>query len=200
MSQFPSAVDGAADLFDLRNAWTASLSAGISAATVDLVVDTVTGLQAQGGLLSVGDEVIRYGFVEGLTLRNCTRGYDGTAAASHPAGTKVEMRMVAAHHNALAAAIQQVQAYVGTDPLPTMTLTDRLNLDGPLTIAHPVASSDWSFTHTRGRPLLIECWALDGTSYVQVPATVRQQVLAVGVEAMVTVMLASPQVGYVVAR
>ncbi|MCE9582932.1 MAG: hypothetical protein K8T20_10590 [Planctomycetes bacterium] len=67
------------------------MSAAIDAAVVTIPMATVGGMDAEGGAILVGDEVIGYAGTDPATntLINCTRGYLGSTAKVHEQGDRV---------------------------------------------------------------------------------------------------------------
>lgn len=65
------------------------------------------------GLVSIDTEVIAYAGKTTTTFTGCTRGFDGTVAASHTTGATVAVVPTAATHNDLAAAIVAVETKLG---------------------------------------------------------------------------------------
>lgn len=205
---YPVIVDGLAALLVARNSWTTTLVNSISDTDTIIAVASVTGLHPAGGVLSIGDEVIHYLSINIYAayplLLGCTRGYDGTLAATHGSGVAVEARIVAAHHNRLVDAVRSVEGTVGinpaADPITGGTfanLQDRLNATLPLLIEKPL-TADWTFTHTRGRVVSTQFWVLqqDG-SYAQIFVPTRQKIDVNGTST-VTVTFDSPQTGFIV--
>ena len=89
-------------LFKAVNNWATSLTNAITDTDTTITLDSVAGLPTTGGVLTFTDtnEIVHYTSISGNNL-TVERGYDGTTAASHSAGQKVEMRWIAAHHNVL---------------------------------------------------------------------------------------------------
>lgn len=67
------------------------MSAAIDATVVTIPMATVGGMDAEGGAILVGDEIIGYAGIDTTanTLVNCTRGYLGTTPAVHELGDRV---------------------------------------------------------------------------------------------------------------
>jgi hypothetical protein len=163
MSNFPSALTTDLDLLIAVNNWTATLTNSITTTNVDIPISTAVGLQATDGLVSLGDEVILYSFIETsggfVVLRNCTRGYDGTPMRAHASGTRVELRTVAAHHNRLSAAIRAIESALGTGILGgSASLTARLAASEPLTYTFSATIAWSTLVPSRGRPFACQCW------------------------------------------
>lgn len=190
---YPASLDTNQTLYVAVNNKATLLTAGISPANVDIGIQSAAGLQAEDGLISIDDEVITYESIDNSgptpVLLNCTRGFDGTSAATHSAGARVEVRWVAKHHNTLADAIIAIETRLGLLPLTVngvvMTnLTNMLELTLPLII--PMASSaDWSFTHNRKRICSIQLWRKNSSNnYERFDAGIEQQLNPLGVAAV----------------
>ena len=89
-------------LFNAVNNWSSTLTNAVTNTDTTITLDSVAGLPATGGVLTFTDnnEIVHYTSISGNDL-TVERGYDGTTAASHSAGQKIEMRWIAAHHNVL---------------------------------------------------------------------------------------------------
>ena len=89
-------------LFNAVNNWSSTLTNAVTNTDTTITLDSVAGLPATGGVLTFTDnnEIVHYTSINGNDL-TVERGYDGTTAASHSTGQKVEMRWIAAHHNVL---------------------------------------------------------------------------------------------------
>ena len=202
MTQYPSGLDTNEILYVAVNNKATTLTGQISSTNVDIPLTDATQLQANDGLVSIGDEVIKYDFIDTNVLRNCTRGFDGTSAASHSQGSRVEVRWVAAHHNGLANAIVAMQSAIGVDPQVSgtySTLAERLSLNLPTVV--PIAlNSDWSFSHNRKRIIGIELWRKNTSNlYEKFDAAIEQELNPIGV-AQVNIALGAgnSQEGYIV--
>jgi len=60
-----------------------TLSAGINAAVTTIGVASVTGMPTTGGIITINSEQITYTGISSLDLTGCTRGVNGSTAASH---------------------------------------------------------------------------------------------------------------------
>lgn len=60
-----------------------TLNGGITATATTLTLTSTTGFPANGGLIKIDSEQIRYSLVSGSTLTGLQRGQNGTTAASH---------------------------------------------------------------------------------------------------------------------
>jgi hypothetical protein len=60
-----------------------TLSAGINASVATIGVASVTGMPTTGGIITINSEQITYTGISSLNLTGCTRGVNGSTAASH---------------------------------------------------------------------------------------------------------------------
>jgi len=60
-----------------------TLDGNINASIQSIVLDSAAGFPTGGGLILIGTEQIRYVGITSATLTSCTRGVNGTTAASH---------------------------------------------------------------------------------------------------------------------
>ena len=60
-----------------------TLGGNINASIQSIVLNSATGFPTGGGLILIGTEQIRYVGITSATLTSCTRGVNGTTAASH---------------------------------------------------------------------------------------------------------------------
>lgn len=87
-----------------------------------------------------------------VTLTILTRGYNGTTAATHAAGTRVELRVGKAHHDRNSDWVKTADADLYTNNYAPLTVTPTVTNATTLS----VASSDVTAVFTEGRRLLIE--------------------------------------------
>lgn len=97
---WPTSIAGDSDLFLAKNNVYSSLNGAINSAVTSIVLTDASAFPTVG-FLSVDNEVISYTGKSTNTLTGCTRGADGTTAASHTDGRIAMHRVVAGHHNAL---------------------------------------------------------------------------------------------------
>jgi hypothetical protein len=204
---YPSAIDTVESLLVARNSWATITTGAIDAVATTVPVATTFGLQATDGVVAIDNEVIAYASVNANTLIGCTRGFDGTIAASHNAGAAVELQIVAAHHNRLAAAILAVEGALGLNPQGAFaSVAAALAAMVPFVHQVTVPSTNWSFSHTTGRLLSIQCYEYLGSPsflYRKIPdaqVSVYQELVAPPTPANVTITLLNSGVGYVIAR
>ena len=74
---FRSPADGTSDGINT------TLSAGINASVTTIGVASVTGMPTTGGVITIGTEQISYTGISSLNLTGCTRGINGSTAATH---------------------------------------------------------------------------------------------------------------------
>jgi hypothetical protein len=60
-----------------------TLSAGINASVTTIGVASVTGMPTTGGIITINSEQITYTGISSLDLTGCTRGVNGSTAATH---------------------------------------------------------------------------------------------------------------------
>jgi hypothetical protein len=60
-----------------------TLSGGINAAVTTIGVASVTGMPTTGGIITINSEQITYTGISSLNLTGCTRGVNGSTAATH---------------------------------------------------------------------------------------------------------------------
>lgn len=114
-AQYPSAAGTDANLFvAVNNLSTALTDNPLSSGATTVNVASTTGFPT-AGYITIESEAISYTNVTGTSFTGCTRGADGTTAASHVTGTTVFHDVVAAHHNVLKDEVKAVETdLVGT--------------------------------------------------------------------------------------
>jgi len=97
----------------VANRAVSKLTTDVSATDTSLTITTGDGVLFPTGnfVITIDDERILVGSRSGDTFSSLTRGYDGTTAASHTAGTRVELRIIARH-------IQELQDFCNTAGQP----------------------------------------------------------------------------------
>jgi hypothetical protein len=108
-AKYPSSAAGDADLSIAANNLSTSLTDNplTSGATTVNVVST-TGFPT-AGYITIETEIIFYTGKTGSSFTTCTRGVDGTSAASHVLGSIVSLDIIAAHHNSLKDEIEAIE-------------------------------------------------------------------------------------------
>lgn len=122
VTAFPGALDAVASAtgFALAvNGLATLLTNNLNTSDTTVLVTSTTGFPSKG-LISIGDptsssfEIISYTGVTATSFTGCTRGADGSTAASHATGETVASAPAAANHNDLAAAIIAAETKLGT--------------------------------------------------------------------------------------
>jgi len=204
---WPTDTDTNDELLIARNNWWTTLPAGISNGDTTFSISSGDQLQDTKGVLSIEDEVIYYETLTrsaySATLGGVVRGYDGTVARPHAAGTRVELRWVAQHHNGLAQRIRVLESFLGPlinqDPLNSVSfdnLAERLNASLPLIV--PASGDTWTIPHDRRRLVGVQLWReITPGNYDQVDAPTLQTVNPGG-ESTVQALFGTPVNGYAV--
>lgn len=113
MAFFPAAVATTANLYTAVNSLQTTLSTALGTGDTSVVLASATGFPTAGAVV-IGNEVIFYTGVSGATLTGCTRGADGTTAATHSVGVPVGAAIVAFHHNGLMTEVIAVETFLNT--------------------------------------------------------------------------------------
>lgn len=100
MATWPTSVATDAILYIAVNNLQTTLSGSIDNVVTTITLASSTGFPVAGGV-TIDTEVIFYTGISGAQLTGCTRGADGTTAASHSSGVPVGATVIAAHHNLL---------------------------------------------------------------------------------------------------
>jgi hypothetical protein len=107
-AQYPTAAGTDANLFIAKNNLSCSLSGAHNAAVTTITVNDTTGFPT-AGYITIDAEAISYTGTTGTTFTGCTRGADGTTAATHVDLSQVFHDVVAAHHNVLKDELKAVE-------------------------------------------------------------------------------------------
>lgn len=99
-AQYPSATGTDANLFIAVNNLATALNGALNNSATTITVASTTGFPT-AGYITIDAEAISYTGVTATTFTTCTRGADGTAAATHLTAAQVLHTVVAAHHNTL---------------------------------------------------------------------------------------------------
>lgn len=111
-TNFPASLDTADTLIQAADNALTTLSAAIDASVTTLpVISTATF--PTSGIIAIGDELISYTGKTSTSFTGCTRGFDGTTAATHASGDNVEQLIAAAYHKTLVSALIATQTKVG---------------------------------------------------------------------------------------
>ena len=113
-TSYPTALDTADDLVRATNNATTQLSESISSSITSIAVNS-TALFPVSGIIRINQEIISYtGTSGGNTFTGCTRGFEGTTAASHSNNTSVFLDITAASNNVKNDAIIAIETKIGT--------------------------------------------------------------------------------------
>jgi len=95
-TSFPASLDTADDLVRATNNASTQLSGSINNSTTSIGVNS-TSLFPSSGIIRINDEIISYtGTSGGNTFTGCSRGFEGTTAASHQNNDNVFLDITAA--------------------------------------------------------------------------------------------------------
>lgn len=108
---WPSAVATDADLYVAVNSLQTTLATALGTGDTSVVLASATGFPVAGAV-TIGNEVIFYTNISGATLTGCTRGADGTTAATHSVGVPVGAAIIAFHHNGLKNEIEALETWL----------------------------------------------------------------------------------------
>lgn len=111
-TNFPTALDTVITLIEAANNAASTLSGAIDDSVTTITVAS-TGSFAASGVIAIENELISYTAKTATDFTGCTRGFEGTAAASHLDTTAVEQLITARSHNVLASAIIATQTKLG---------------------------------------------------------------------------------------
>lgn len=99
MANFPGSISSDSNLYIARNNRLTALTAGVDAIVTTIPVVSTTNFPTVG-FITIDAEAISYTGLTATSFTGCTRGADGTTAASHANSATVQHTIVAAHHNA----------------------------------------------------------------------------------------------------
>lgn len=113
--KYPTALDSAASLFEVKDRARSTLAASISSSATSLTIQSAdAALFPNSGAVTIDNrEVAFYTSKSGGTLSGLIRAREGTAAVTHAAGVSVEIRIIAGQHNALSLSIRKIQQKIG---------------------------------------------------------------------------------------
>lgn len=106
---WPTSVATDANLFVAVNSLETTLSSAIDNVVTTIPLTSVVGFPTAGAI-AIDLEVIFYTGISGSSLTGCTRGADGTVAASHLILAPVAAAIVAYHHNVLKDEIEALES------------------------------------------------------------------------------------------
>lgn len=111
-TNFPAALDADSSLWVQVNGINTTLNGLHDSVVVTFnVLDTTSFPSA--GYFVVDTEVVKYTGKTGTSFTGCTRGADGSTAASHSSGVTVNAYAVAAHHNDVKDAVIAIETLLG---------------------------------------------------------------------------------------
>lgn len=157
MANYPSAISTNGNLYVAVNGLQTTLALACTNVATTLTLTSTTGFPTTGLVTIDNSEVVSYTGVSGATLTGCTRGADGTTAASHPIGVTVGLTVVAAHHNLLKDEIIAIETALGVNlanvfPATATTGTGNVVLQTSPTINTPTINSPTLVTPALGTP------------------------------------------------
>lgn len=114
-TNFPTSLDTATTLIRAANKVSTTVgTGGTTSSATTINVGSTTGAPVDG-VCVIEDEAIAYTGATATTITGCTRGFDGTTAASHAEGVPVYFdSIVADHHNVHTEAIVAVETKLGS--------------------------------------------------------------------------------------
>lgn len=164
MAQYPGAAGSDATLFIAKNNLSTVLNGAINAVVTTITVNSTVGFPTTG-YITIEAEAISYTGTNATQFTGCTRGADGTTAASHADLLPVLHTVVAAHHNTLKDEIIAIE-------------TDLVSLQASIT---PVAATDTA-TSVLNRVAMIVQQIKTGFSLTNWYDTVTAAVLVAGTQ------------------
>lgn len=112
MAVFPTGTSTDADLYiGVNNLSTVLTDNPLTAGATTVNVSSTTGFPTVG-IITIDLEAIEYTGTTATSFTGCTRGFDGTTAASHPVSTTVFHDIPAAHHNVLKDEVIAIETYL----------------------------------------------------------------------------------------
>lgn len=164
MAIFPGAVATDSDLYVAVNNLSTLLTDNpltVGATTVN--ASSTTGFPTVG-FISIDAEIIKYTGKTATSFTGCTRGADGTTAASHALNAQIDHNVIAAHHNAEKDEMIAVQTFLSSHLGLTTAVTaaefERLSgvtspLQTQLNAKAPLASPTFTGTVTIPSPFTL---------------------------------------------
>lgn len=111
-SNFPTALDSVSNLFTAVNGISTVLNGAIDSLVLTINVVDTTFFPSTGYII-IDQEIISYTGKTGTSFTGCTRGADGSTAASHLTAAAAAAYAVADHHNILVSAIIAIETLLG---------------------------------------------------------------------------------------
>ena len=112
-NQYPTALDSAKTLIELKDFARTQLSAGVTNAATTIPVSSTASFPASGVLVIDGREIVTYQAKDSISFLQVQRGQQGTPAVAHSSRILVEMRIISLPHNTLSNAIRNLQRKLG---------------------------------------------------------------------------------------
>jgi hypothetical protein len=166
---FPSSLDTNATLYVAANNLSTVLNGAHTNVVATITVASTTGFPT-AGIITIDQEAIAYTGTTGTTFTGCTRGFDGTAAASHTDTTAVKHTVVAAHHNQLKDAVIAIETLLGT----TVTSAEYGRLSGVTSAIQTQLDAKATLTGNdtlTGAKTINSAWAFGTSGYFKANAT-----------------------------
>ena len=194
---YPASLDGANDYLLTANNISTTIPSLLSSVATTVTVASTAGFPTSG-VFSINNEVIRYTGKSGNDLTGCDRGYDGTTAVQHAAGSTVEMRWVSAHHSLVVTGLLNLQSVLGINPQGSnSTVAERLSFTLPATVTKS-ATTNWNTTHTRDRIVTVQLYEQTATNTYSLFTAPIQQVVNVGGTSEINITLPTAKTGYII--
>jgi hypothetical protein len=143
MANYPTSVSTDANLYVAVNNKSTTLNGAINAAVTTITVASTTEFPATG-YITIESEAISYTSTNATQFLGCTRGADGTTAATHADLTFVFHNVVAAHHNVLKDEVIAIETALGTNLSAVVQTTGTQSIAGSKTFTDPITQNDTS--------------------------------------------------------
>lgn len=114
-TNYPASLDNDASLLLAKDLAITTLANAITAGATTLPVASSLAFAAEGGVIKVDNELIKYTGISGNNLTGAARGYSGTSAVAHSSGAEVRLVVAADYHNNLKDAIIALQTRLGAN-------------------------------------------------------------------------------------
>lgn len=112
-TNYPTSLDTVVELIEAANNASTTLDGAIDDTMTTITVASTSSFAASG-VIAIDNELISYTAKTATDFTGCTRGFEGTAAASHLTGVDVEQIITARSHNVLASALIAIETKLGT--------------------------------------------------------------------------------------
>lgn len=111
-TNFPAALDTTETLIQAADNAITTLSAQIDSSVTTIPV-VATASFPSNGIFSIENELISYTGKTSTTFTGCTRGFDGTTAATHASSSLVEQEISSIYHRTMVSALIATQTKLG---------------------------------------------------------------------------------------